>query len=100
MSEIVQFASQEGLNFDYKQVCDVRLAVQAVLKDFAKRFSLLAKVCTAYTVQKDLQSKLGGNELLLQVWCCLCSAFWTEGCTSMGQIVAACTSRLQGLGES
>ena len=75
VTKIEQFASQEGLSYDYKKVYDVRLPVQAVIKDFAKNLSLLAKVCTAYTGPNDLQSKLDGHELLLQVWCYLCSAF-------------------------
>ena len=77
------------MHFDYKKAYDARLAVQAVLVDFAERFSLLAKVCTAYTGHEDLPSKLHGSELLLQVWCYLCSAISTEGCIVLKHICAA-----------
>ena len=52
--------------------------MEAVLKDFAQRFSLLAELCTAYANPADLQSKLDGNELLRQVWCYLCSPLLLE----------------------
>ena len=63
-----RLASQSGFSFDYKRIYDVRLAVHSVVKDFAKRFSLPAKKCTAYTDSGDLETRLDGSESLLQVW--------------------------------
>ena len=55
--------SQIGFDVGYQQVYVDRLAVQAVVVDFAKRFSLAADCCTAW----HQENKLNGNELLLQV---------------------------------
>lgn len=51
-------------------------AVQTVIEDFAKRFSLPAKMCTAFHVGK----KLDGNEMLLQVAPLVLNAanFWSK----------------------
>lgn len=56
-------ALQNAYGLGYKAVYDDRAAVQTVIDDFAKRFSLPANDCTAWLVQKRLK----GNELLLQV---------------------------------
>lgn len=57
-------ASQDAFGLGYEADYNGRApAVQTVIEDFAKRFSLPAKMCTAFHVGK----KLDGNELLLQV---------------------------------
>ena len=55
--------SQNGFDVGYEQLYVDRLAVQAVVDDFAKRFSLAADCCTAWNQDKRLK----GDELLLQV---------------------------------
>ena len=55
--------SQNSFGLGYKANYDHRLAVQAVITDFAKRFSLPVAVCKAW----HLQIRLNGTETLLQV---------------------------------
>lgn len=55
---------QNNFGLGYEANYDHRLVVQAVITDFAKRFSLPVAVCTAW----HLQIKLNGAETLLQVW--------------------------------
>ena len=62
MSDAV--ASQNAFGLGYEAEYNGRACVvQTVVEDFARRFSLPAKMCTAFQVGK----KLDGNELLLQV---------------------------------
>ena len=53
-------ASQKACGVGFQAAYPDRLAVQEVLEDFAKRFSLPAN---------HSQTKLSGNETLLQVLC-------------------------------
>ena len=62
MSDVV--ASQNAFGLGYEALYTGRTpVVQTVIEDFAKRFSLPAKMCTAFHFGK----KLDGDELLLQV---------------------------------
>ena len=57
-------ALQKSFDLSYKTEYHCRLAVRAVLEDFAKRFSLPANHCTAW----HLHNKLDGDAILWEVW--------------------------------
>lgn len=56
-------AAQKAFDLGYKTEYHCRLAVRAVLEDFAKRFSLPANHCTAW----HLQDKLDRGAILWEV---------------------------------
>ena len=58
-------ALQDAFALGYETLYADLLAVQSVLEDFAKRFSLPASLCTAW----HHEIKLGVNDVLQQVWC-------------------------------
>ena len=62
MSDAVALQNAFGLGYE-AEYTGRAYVVQTVIEDFARRFSLPAKMCTAFHLGK----KLKGNEMLLQV---------------------------------
>ena len=60
---------QDLYDLEYELVYSDRITVQAVTQDFAKRFSLEPKLCTACHWEHGHRryTKLSGHEVLLQV---------------------------------
>ena len=87
----VSVVFQNTIVLGYEAVYDDRVSVQAVLDDFAKRFSLPAKLCTAW----HLQTRLKGKEVLLEVWsqlCCMLGRSVKTG-PSVNHLLLLCTCR-------